>query len=528
MRYEIVVLMTTRLRYAVMFMVSLVQNDGVGVPRPKRASVIADRQSLSEGYLERVIVYLKGKGLIKATRGPGGGYSLGMPPERITLDLLLDSVGDQVKMVRCKGDEGGCISSSEGRCNSHDLWEGMEKYMMHYLSNTTILDVSNNTLKKMGACDEGYIYADDNAISEVCPRVRQKLGNAVLFGNFYNPSAIYGLGQRSRRIVEDVRRLVVDVLDARGYEVVFTSSGTEANNLVFNSVKNRHIVSSVEHHSVMNAAVDPIFIPVTGDGVVSVDALEDILKSLGSESIGALVSVVYANNEVGVIQPIKELVEIAHRYGAVVHTDAVQACGKIPLSVLDIGADFVTISSHKIGGITGAGALLYNKKKVSVVPMLHGGMQEKGLRAGTENVLAIYSLSVALENLAVRIEKMASVSRVRDLLEARLKKLVPECVIFGEKVLRLPNTTCVSMPGVSNETQLIGFDNKGIAVGVGSACTSGKVTKSHVLAAMGVSDECSKSAIRISFGPDANDAQANRIADCWYSIYSNFHVTMGS
>ncbi|SCV64219.1 Cysteine desulfurase [Anaplasma phagocytophilum] len=514
-------LMTTRLRYAVMFMVGLVQKECSGYGKPKRASVIADSQSLSEGYLERVISHLKSRGLVKPTRGPGGGYSLGMSPDRITLDMLLDSVGDKVKMVRCDADGNtGCISSYAGKCNSHDLWESMEKYMMHYFANTTILDVSNNTLKELGGGGD-YIYADDNASSEVCQQVRHKLGNALLFGNFYNPSAVYGLGQKARSLVEDVRRVVIEALDARGYEVVFTSSGTEANNLVFNSVNGRHIISAIEHPSVMNAAVDPVLISVTGDGVVSLEALEEALKS--GDSKGSLVSVMLANNEIGVIQPLKDVVNIAHKYGAVVHMDAVQACGKIPVSVLDIGADFVTISSHKVGGIVGAGAVLYNGKKVNVVPMLRGGMQEKGLRAGTENIPAIYSLAIALENLKDRLQKMSNVASMRDLLEKKIKEMVPECIIWGSGADRIPNTTCISMPGVSSETQLIGFDSNGIAVGVGAACSSGKIGRSKVLEALGASEEDAKNAIRISLGPEVSSDQVNKIIECWYKIYSNFH-----
>ncbi|MFV9839076.1 MAG: aminotransferase class V-fold PLP-dependent enzyme [Aaplasma endosymbiont of Hyalomma asiaticum] len=512
-------LMTTRLRHAVMFMVSLVQKERAGGVRPKRASVIASGQALSEGYLERVISNLKSRGLVRATRGPGGGYSLGMPPDRITLDLLLDSVGDKVKIVRCQGEGEGCISSLVGRCNSHYLWEGMERYMMHYLSNTTILDVSRNTLKELGGKGD-YIYADDNATSEVCPKVRHMLGNALLFGNFYNPSSVYGLGQKSRNIVEEARDAVIRVLDAGGYEVVFTSSGTEANNLVFNGRKCRHIISSIEHPSVMNAAVDPELIPVDIDGVVSLEWLE---KRLSDKGGNAIVSVMLANNETGVLQPVKKVVEIAHRYGALVHTDAVQACGKIPISVLDMGADFVTISSHKIGGIPGAGVLLFNGEKADVIPMFHGGMQERGLRAGTENVYAIYALSLALEEMSSRLKKMDNVRKIRDLLERRLKSEVSQCVVYGARVSRLPNTTCISMPGVRSETQLMGFDNHGIAVGIGSACSSGKIRRSHVLSAMGVSDECSESSIRISLGVNATPEHVGRIADCWCRIYNNFY-----
>ena len=518
-------LMTTRLRYAVMFMVGLLnQGQPGGVFKPKRASSIAGKQSLSEGYLERVITSLKSKGLVKSTRGPGGGYSLGMPPEHITLDLLLYSVGDKVKMVRCEGGHGGCLPFPGVRCNSHNLWDGIEKYVMHYLKNTSILDVFNNNLRAVNG-DDGYIYADYNATAAVSAPVRHRLGNELLFGGFYNPSSVHRLGQRARGVIEDARRTVINRLDAAGYDVVFTSSGTEANNLVFRSSSGyKHIVSAIEHPSVMNAAVNPVIIPVNGSGVISLDALDSILSSLDGRK--ALVSVMLANNEVGTIQPVQEVVKLANKYGATVHTDVVQACGKIPVSVLELGADFVTISSHKVGGIPGAGALLFNSKNVVVEPMIFGGLQERGLRAGTENVAAICSLSIALEGIQTCVDAMAAVRQMRDLLERKISELVPECVIFGHDVDRLPNTTCVSMPGVSKELQVMGFDSHKVAIGVGSACSSGKPGASHVLSALGASDECAQSAIRISLGPGVTDDQICKIADCWYGIYSNFHATV--
>ncbi|MGN7661173.1 MAG: aminotransferase class V-fold PLP-dependent enzyme [Anaplasma sp.] len=514
-------LITSRLRYAVMFMVELLQKGGTGVPRPRRASSIAGEQSLSEGYLEKVIAFLKEGGLVKPTRGPGGGYSLNVPPERITLDLLLDSVGDKVRMVRCEGVGSGCISTSGAKCNSHDLWDGIEKYVRHYLANTSILDVCNNSLKAVDGESE-YIYADYNATAPVGAAVRHKLGNALLFGSFYNPSSVHGLGQKTRKVIEDARGAVIRALDATGYDVVFTSSGTEANNLVFRSNERcAHVVSAIEHPSVMNAAVDPLILPVDTSGVVSLDDLEGILSTLDGRK--ALVSVMLASNEIGVIQPVGEVVKIARRYGAVVHTDAVQACGKIPVSVQELGADFVTISSHKIGGVPGAGVLLFNSKNVEIAPMILGGLQERGLRAGTENVMAIYSLFVALEGLSACVEKMGDVRQARDLLEAKISGLVPECVIFARDAERLPNTTCISMPGVSSEVQVMGFDRQKVAVSAGSACSSGKLDKSHVLAAIGASDECSRNSVRISLSPGVDCDQVCKIAGCWYGIYSNFH-----
>ncbi|KJV68820.1 rrf2 family protein [Candidatus Neoehrlichia lotoris str. RAC413] len=506
--------MATRLRYAVMFIVNLAHADTI----KHKTSTIIQNQSLSKGYLEQIIVKLKKTGLIRATKGPGGKYSLNIAPNLITINLILEAIGEKIKITRCEGDASSksCLANHSQQCNTHNLWSNIEYCIRNYLSNISIKDILSNNFK-FNANNHNYIYADYNATSSINPIIKQQLSNMLLFDNIYNPSSMHHLGQKTRKIIEDTREIISKKLNAQKHHVVFTSSGTEANNLVFSSTRNyRHIISATEHLSVMNSAISPIIIPVNQDGIVSLSELVNILQKFKNEKI--LVSVMLANNETGVIQPVKEIVKISHEFGAIVHTDAIQACGKIQIDVSELGVDLLTISSHKIGGLSGAGVLLYNNS-VSIYPTILGGSQERGLRAGTENVASIYSLLLSLNNIDDYVQKMNYIKNLRNKLECDIMKLVPSCKIFGKNVDRLPNTTCIAMPGVSSEVQLMKFDQNNIAVGIGSACSSGKVDTSHVLSAMNVNEQLSKNAIRISLGFEIEDKHIKKIVDCWYKIY---------
>ncbi|QXK91912.1 aminotransferase class V-fold PLP-dependent enzyme [Neoehrlichia mikurensis] len=507
-------LITTRFRYAVMFISNLAHTDQ---KKHKTLNIIQDL-SLSKGYLEQVITKLKKTGLIRATKGPGGKYSLNIAPNLITLNLILDAIGERVKITRCEGGESSksCLVDHSQKCNTHNFWSNMECYIRNYLSHISIKDILSNKFRF--DTNNNYIYADYNATSSINPTIKQQLSNMLLFDNIYNPSSMHKLGQKTRKIIEDTREIISKKLNTKKHDIIFTSSGTEANNLVFSSTKDyHHIISATEHLSVINSAIAPIIIPVDQDGIISLNELVNVLQSLKNEKI--LVSVMLANNETGVIQPIKEITEISHKFGAVVHTDAVQACGKIHIDVSDLGVDVLTISSHKIGGLSGAGALLFNNSVINIQPTILGGSQEKGLRAGTENVAAIYSLLLSLNNLDNYIQKMNYIKNLRNQLEHDIMHLVPSCKIFGKNADRLPNTTCIAMPGVSNEVQLIKFDQNNIAIGIGSACSSGKANISHVLSAMNVSEQFLRNTIRISLGVDTEEQHVKKIVDCWYEIY---------
>ncbi len=322
-----------------------------------------------------------------------------------------------------------------------------------------------------------------------------------------NASSVHGEGRVARKLLDDAREQVARAVGVIAPMVVFTSGGSEANNMALRGAPvKRLLVSAIEHPSVIEAAKASgrtvEFIPVSGDGVVDLDALARMLP--GEK---ALVSVMLANNETGAVQPIRETVALAQAHGALVHTDAVQALGKLPVNFGLLGVDMMTLSAHKLGGPVGAGALVV-RDGLALEPLVHGGGQELRRRAGTENLVAIAGFG------AVAQIKPNTVNGLRDRLESSLE----DVVIFGATAERLPNTTCFAVPGLDAETLLMSLDLEGLAVSSGSACSSGKVAKSHVLAAMGVAPEISKAAIRVSLGWDTTEHHIDRFIAAWRKI----------
>jgi cysteine desulfurase len=331
-------------------------------------------------------------------------------------------------------------------------------------------------------------------------------------GQVGNPSSVHGFGRRARRAVEAARAQVAALVGAKPAQVIFTASGTEANNLALRGFPDRAVlVSAIEHESVLRAAPDAPRIPVTPDGVVDLAALERLLAT----GAPALVSVMLANNETGIVQPIADVVALAHRHGALVHCDAVQAAGRMPLDLTALGADLVTLSAHKCGGPQGAAALI---ARVDPAPLLVGGGQERGRRAGTESVAALVGFGVAAELAQAELAEAPSIARLRDGLEARVRALSNRAVVIGAGQARLPNTSCIALPGAKAETQVMALDLAGVAVSAGSACSSGKVAASHVLAAMGVPRRLAGSAIRISLGWTTSAGDIERFLAAWSGL----------
>lgn len=360
-----------------------------------------------------------------------------------------------------------------------------------------------------------YLFFDHNATTFLDPRVADavaELGDVPL-----NPSSVHRFGREAKLIMERARKEVREALSVppSDYEVVFASSGTEANNMaLFGFPDHALFVSATEHPSVLQAAQSRggVVIPVDKNGIICLDEL-DILLSESKRP--PLVSVMIANNETGVIQPMQEIIERVHDKGGIVHTDAVQALGKIPVSVEALLPDMLTISSHKIGGPSGAAALVL-ARHLKPEPLLFGGGQERGIRPGTENVRAVHGFAVALSLAKERQVKMESLAHLRGSMESQLKEL--GAVIHGSHSLRLPNTSYITMPGVSYETQIIHFDLAGIAVSAGSACSSGRISASHVLQAMGVSEEAALATIRVSFGPELSEDGIDRFVRAWKAL----------
>ena len=368
-------------------------------------------------------------------------------------------------------------------------------------------------------------YLDWNATAPLRGEARDAMAAAMdVVGN---PSSVHAEGRAARRLIEDAREHVAALVGASPRNIIVTSGGTEANVLALtpglhqgeSGACERLLMSTIEHPSVrsggrflVSAQED---IPVTGVGVVDTDRLTHRLAELGGSR--PLVSLMLANNETGVIQPVAAVAEAVHAHGGLVHVDAVQAAGKIACDINSLGADLLTISAHKLGGPKGVGALILANEALHIPdPVLKGGGQESGRRAGTENVLGIVgfgaSAQAAHDALA---DSAARMTAARDRLEARVREIAPEAVIFGANAPRLPNTTLLAMPGIRAETALIALDLEGVAVSSGSACSSGKVARSHVLAAMGVPPELALGAIRVSIGPITTDDEIEMFLKGW-------------
>lgn len=362
------------------------------------------------------------------------------------------------------------------------------------------------------------IYLDHNATTPLKAVSRAALLDCLDFPA--NPSAIHKAGRTAKRLLEDARGTVAATFNLGPRDVVvFTGGATEANNLaLLGSGMERLIVSAIEHPSVLQAAVNSglavDILPVTPDGIIDVAALENLLKGNTQQT---LLSVMLVNNETGVIQPVTEVTRLARQYGALVHTDAVQAAGRMTLDVQALGVDFVSLSSHKIGGPQGVGCLIIANCAV-VTPLLRGGNQEKNLRAGTENLAGIAGFAAALKDIDIAgFEKLAA---WRDRIEAELQTTAPDLHIFGGAAPRVANTTMFALPKASSETQLIALDLAGICVSNGSACSSGTVKASHVLRAMGVDDGIAQCAMRVSLGWTTAQKDVDGFIAAWQKMHA--------
>ncbi|MCW5734419.1 MAG: cysteine desulfurase [Enhydrobacter sp.] len=354
-----------------------------------------------------------------------------------------------------------------------------------------------------------FAYLDHNATSPVRPAVLDAMLEALGAGG--NPSSVHRAGRAARGRVDAARRQVAALAGALPSEVIFTSGGTEANNIaVACTHRERILVSAVEHESVLKAVPRAEIIPVDRNGVVDLAALERMLA--GSEP--ALVSVMFANNETGVLQPIAEIVRLARVAGALVHCDAVQAAGKVPLDLHRLGVDYLSLSAHKLGGPTGVGALAV-RADAPFASDRKGGSQESNRRAGTENVAGIVGFGAAAEASRDGLD----VASLRDRIEIGLRAIAPTATVYGAGVPRLPNTTCISMPGVKAETQVMALDLAGVCVSAGAACSSGKVTRSSVLTAMGVDPAEAATAIRISSGWNTVSEDIDCLIAAWKGLY---------
>ncbi len=380
------------------------------------------------------------------------------------------------------------------------------------------------------------IYLDYNATAPVKPQVSKAIAEALAMTG--NPSSVHQFGRAARDAVEEARDQVAKMIGASAAEIVFTAGGTEANNTALTGAgRKRLIVSEIEHPSILRAAeslasdrsgssgnsgsdgggeYELIMLPVDSEGIVSIETLD---QALGANADDALVSIMLANNETGVIQPVAELAGLARARGALVHCDAVQAPGRIAFDVSTLGVDMLSLSAHKFGGSKGVGAL-YLRAGVDLQALVIGGGQERGHRAGTENVVGIVGFGVAAHLAGEDLQRAPHLATLRDTLEQRLREIDPTVRVFGGGAERLPNTSCLSMPGVQSEMQVMGLDLAGVAISAGSACSSGKVEPSHVLRALGAPDAETGCAIRISLGWASGEADVEKLVSAWRAFYA--------
>ena len=365
------------------------------------------------------------------------------------------------------------------------------------------------------------IYADYNATAPLRPEAREAMLAALDIGA--NPSSVHAAGRAARKALECARAQVGGAIGSRAQDIVFTSGGTEASALALHglaaglSSKCTLLVSAVEHEAVLkNAGTSGVAIEtayVDGDGELDLQKLAERLARWNRETSGIpILALMLANNETGVIQPVRDAAALVREAGGMVHCDAVQALGKIPVNVAMLGVDTLALSAHKCGGPQGVGAL-WIRAGAPVKPILVGGGQERSVRSGTENLSGIAGFGAAAEAAVAELGKFSALASPRDAMEARVE--AAGAVIMGKDAPRLANTSCFALSGFRAETQVMAMDLAGVCVSSGSACSSGKVKRSLVLGAMGVDDALAGSAIRVSFGWNSAQEDFQKVAEAW-------------
>jgi cysteine desulfurase len=377
------------------------------------------------------------------------------------------------------------------------------------------------------------IYLDHNATSPLRPEARAAMAAAL--AETGNPSSIHAEGRAARARIEEARKAVAALVGAEPAAVTFTSGATEANALALSpelELSGRPVrcdvllISGVEHPAVRSGGRFPAerieIVPVDREGLVDLAMLDTILARHRNGGRRALVSVMAANNETGVIEPLREIGVRVHAAEGVFHTDAVQIAGRYPFGLEMSGADLISLTSHKLGGPQGVGALIARDADTRVPPLLRGGGQERGARAGTENVAAIAGFGAVAASAGMMLaEEVGRLAGLRDRLEDGLYDIAPEAVVLSEGAPRIPNTTCFAVPGMTAETAVIAFDLEGIALSAGSACSSGKVGASTALAAMKIEPELARGAMRVSLGWNSTKMDVARFLEIFARIHAS-------
>ncbi len=536
--------LTTKGRYAVMAMADLAQQasmhtsmqasmlpsklatkqasaqaDAAAVP----LSQIAERQKLPLAYLEQLFVPLRRAGLVDSARGRTGGYRLARAASEISVSAIMAAVAEDTCFTRCTDDHASCSPGTP--CITHALWQALGDTTSAFLDSVTLSDVVSGRFAgsaprpaSVAVLPSRRTYLDYNATAPLRAAAKSAMISAL--DAVGNPSSVHTEGRKARGIVEGARESVARLVGAKPSEIVFTSGASESNAWVLAQPWQTIVLSGIEHDSVLAPAkaslAEVMTISTAGDGVVRVEEIARcVLK--GALPPRTLITLQLANNETGAIQPVAETAAFARAHGLMVHTDAVQAAGRIEINFAALGVDTLSLSAHKLGGPKGIGALII-RDHLDLVPMLRGGGQERRRRAGTENIAAIAGFGAAAEAALADLKTVEGIVKLRDLLEASTCEIAPETIVIARTAPRLGNTVSLALPGKQAETLVIRLDLAGIAVSAGSACSSGKVGRSHVLEAMGLGHDISGSAIRVSLGPDTTRADVDAFLSAWKTI----------
>ena len=520
--------LTTKGRYAVMAMADLAQQASIHTSMQADAaavplSQIAERQKLPLAYLEQLFVPLRRAGLVDSARGRSGGYRLARAASEISVSAIMAAVAEDTCFTRCTDDHASCSPGTP--CITHALWQALGDTTSAFLDSVTLSDVVSGRFAapaprpaSVAVIPSRRTYLDYNATAPL--RAAAKAAMIAAFDAVGNPSSVHTEGRKARGIVEGARESVARLVGAKPSEIVFTSGASESNAWVLAQPWQTIVLSGIEHDSVLAPAkaalAEVMTISTAADGVVRVEEIASCVRK-GGLPPRTLVALQLANNETGAIQPVAETAAFARAHGLTVHTDGVQAAGRIEINFAALGVDTLSLSAHKLGGPKGIGALII-RDHLDLVPLFRGGGQERRRRAGTENIAAIAGFGAAAEAALADLKTVEGIVRLRELLEASACEIAPETIVIARTAPRLGNTVSLALPGKQAETLVIRLDLAGIAVSAGSACSSGKVGRSHVLEAMGLGHDISGSAIRVSLGPDTTRADVDAFLSAWKTI----------
>jgi cysteine desulfurase NifS len=489
----------------------LVLADDYVKEQPLALPVFAEKAGVTEAYMEQIMILLKKAQLVESVRGAGGGYYLSRSPKDISVGEVLRALEDGLEFIDCITTP--CEGSDD--CKARRVWNRIYNNMNATLDNLTLAElISSNDEKRYIYLDHAATtYVDDDVLAQMLPYFTEKFGNA---------SSQHGLGRETAKAVDKGRKQIADAIGAKSNEIYFTSGGSESDNWAIRGAaeaarsKGRHIISSnIEHPAVTNTlrylereGYEVTYLKANNKGLVSV---ADLAAAIRPDTI--LVTVMFANNEIGTIQPIKELASVAHAHGALFHTDAVQATGVLDINVKELGVDMLSMSAHKFYGPKGIGAL-YVKSGTKLQRLIIGGEQERNQRAGTTNTPGIVGMGYALEKAVKNREKNnAYVKALRDKFVARVKAEIPFAYYNGDEENRLPSNANFSFEFIEGESILFTLDMSGICASSGSACSAGSLEPSATLLAIGVPTEIVHGSIRFSFGKGNTESDVDYTVD---------------